>query len=74
MHFRAPKLGRRPFALYLAPIEVETLGPVAHLELSILSARDLVGEEVSLSLQPSCNPYAKARAFRSKPSCRHLQS
>ncbi|CAE7900351.1 unnamed protein product [Symbiodinium necroappetens] len=38
---------------------VETLGPVAHLELSILSARDLVGEELSLTLQPSCNPYAK---------------
>ncbi|CAE7412152.1 unnamed protein product [Symbiodinium microadriaticum] len=49
----------RPVLANELPREVETLGPVAHLELSILSARDLVGEELSLTLQPSCNPYAK---------------
>ncbi|CAE7487241.1 unnamed protein product [Symbiodinium natans] len=38
---------------------VETLGPVAHLELSIFSAKDLAEEDISLTLQPTCNPYAK---------------
>lgn len=40
--------------------EVETLGPVAELQLSIIKAKDLACRELSHLFQPTCNAYCKA--------------
>ena len=40
--------------------EVETLGPVAELQVSIIKAKDLACRELSHLFQPTCNAYCKA--------------
>lgn len=43
--------------------KVETLGPVAELQLVIVKARDLHSHELSKMFQPSCNPACKATSI-----------
>ena len=47
------------FSSHLAK-KVETLGPVAELQLVIVKARDLHSHELSKMFQPTCNPACKA--------------
>ncbi|CAE8722702.1 unnamed protein product, partial [Polarella glacialis] len=59
------ELNRDPFhenrwrCIFRPERAVETLGPCASLEVTIVKARNLISQELSVALTPTCNPYVK---------------